>query len=137
MEEEYFTLLEKAYSNIRRKESSQRFEVPQAKISQVKNKITIIENFSEIAEILRREEKHLAKFLSKELASSFIIENGKMILNRIIKKDLIDKKIEEYVKNYVFCRQCKQPDTKLEKKDKNLFLICEACGATNVLGEDI
>ncbi|MHA1988975.1 MAG: translation initiation factor IF-2 subunit beta, partial [Promethearchaeota archaeon] len=44
-------------------------------------------------------------------------------------KDIIQKKIESYVKEYVLCKECGKPDTKLIKEGRITFLKCEACGA--------
>ncbi|MEM4647903.1 MAG: translation initiation factor IF-2 subunit beta [Candidatus Pacearchaeota archaeon] len=125
---DYFQALERAYKEIKPIEKTSRFEIPEAKGFTEGNK-TIITNFSQIADYLKREIKHLAKYLAKELAVSFVIEGQRLILNRKIKIEKINEKINDYVRDYVICRQCGKPDTHLIKQDKIQFLHCWACGA--------
>ena len=44
-------------------------------------------------------------------------------------QSLIQRKLESYVKEYVTCKVCGRPDTKLLKDDRITFSKCEACGA--------
>ncbi|MEM7816599.1 MAG: translation initiation factor IF-2 subunit beta [Candidatus Aenigmatarchaeota archaeon] len=109
-------------------ESSERFKIPESEVT-YSGKLTIIKNFNQIANILRRDPNHLAKFLFKELAIPGKIEENKLILQKIFTKEKIDEKIREYCKIYIFCNECGKPDTKLLKKDNIYFIKCEACGA--------
>lgn len=125
---DYFEALEKAYKEIKPIEKVSRFEVPEVKGFIEGNK-TIITNFSQIVDYLKRDNKHMAKYLAKELAVSFIIDSQRLILNRKIKIEKIKEKVNSYVRDYVICRQCGKPDTHLIKQDKIQFLHCWACGA--------
>ena len=60
----YGELLKRARANIPQVESKSRFEMPQASVF-VGKKQTVIKNFSEMAKSMRREPKHIAKFLFK------------------------------------------------------------------------
>jgi len=128
-ENEYIYLLEEAFSKVKRAEKGTRFEIPKVRVSNIKNR-TIIENFEEIAKILRRDKEHLAKFLSKSIGAPYQINESTLIINKFVRKDFLQSRIEEYTKKFVLCKQCNNPDTKIEDKT----MICEACGATNVLG---
>jgi len=46
---------------------------------------------------------------------------------------LVEKKIDAYIKEFVYCKECKRPDTHIEKEGRIIFLKCEACGAKEYL----
>ncbi len=111
---------------------SERFEMPRANVNYSGNK-TIITNFGKIASILRREKKHISKYMSKELAAPGEINGNELIILSRIPRNILQKKLESYVKEYVLCPQCGKPDTKIVKEGKITYLKCEACGAKKFL----
>jgi len=126
---DYETLLNKAYEKLPKKEKYlDRFEIPIVE-SVVQGNQTIIKNFSQICEMLRRDPQHLLKFLTKELATPANFDGSRIILQTKIPQGLIQKKLESYVKEYVICKECGRPDTSLIRKDRIFFLNCDACGA--------
>lgn len=126
---EYKDLLEKAYKEVKTVDvSSERFEIPKVK-GQIAGKNTIITNIQEIASYIRRPVEHLAKFLQKELAVSGKIENSRLILNRKLNSNLVNDKIQAYVKEFVLCHECKKPDTEIISEKGIKFKHCLACGA--------
>ena len=126
---DYESLLNKAYEKLPKVESQvDRFRVPIAE-TMIQGNQTIIKNFSDISEILRREPSHILKFLTKELATPAGLDGKRAILQAKIPQKMIQQKLEAYVVDYVFCKECKRPDTKLIKEDRIVFLKCEACGA--------
>lgn len=128
---DYEELLNKAYEKLpQTAKYSDRFEIPTAETA-VQGNQTIIKNFSQICEALRRDPKHLLKFLTKELATPANFDGSRANLQSKIPQSLIQKKLDTYVKDYVLCKECGRPDTKLSKEDRIIFLKCEACGAKN------
>lgn len=126
---DYESLLNKAYEKIPSKvKIADRFEIPVVEIILQGNQ-TIIKNFSGVCEIFRREPQHFLKYLTKELATPANFDGSRAILQSKIPQSLIQKKLEAYVKEYVICKECKRPDTKLIKDGRIVFLKCEACGA--------
>jgi translation initiation factor 2 subunit 2 len=121
--------MEKIPDNVK-KES--RYEIPPLQTS-IQGNRTFITNFGEIAESLRRDPKHISKYLFKELASPGHLEGNRLILQRKVIKSLIEKKIEDYINEFIRCKECKKPDTHFEKSDRVAFLKCEACGAKHAL----
>jgi len=109
-------------------ESKERFEIPKAQVLRAGQK-TIITNFTEIAGHLRREQNHLLKFLLKELATSGELAGPRLTVIGTFSEAAVDSKIEKYAKAYVFCTECKKPDTKLVKEGEYVIMKCEACGA--------
>ncbi len=132
---DYDALLERAYANMPSLEEGEgeRFEMPVFDFFVEGNK-TIIKNFKTVCDRIRRSPQMLAKFLSKELAVPVEIVGDRLILQRRIVKEVLDKKLEEFVKRYVICSQCKRPDTRIEEVAHRLKnLVCEACGARTAL----
>ena len=129
MVDDYDKALERAYAALPKKtEAFERFEVPPAEVLVQGNK-TIIKNFEALISKLRRDPKHLAKYLSKELAAPGNMESGRLILNRKISDRAINEKLKAYVDLFVICKQCRRPDTKLMEHERLFTMVCEACGA--------
>lgn len=124
----YEELLEKACKKIGKKTSlCDRFEIRKP-IIVYEGKKTIITNFSEIADCLRRDSEHIARFLYKNLASFGEIAGDRLILTRKISKDMVSQKIELYVENFVKCKKCGKPDTEIIEENNENYLKCLACG---------
>ncbi|HTZ42125.1 MAG TPA: translation initiation factor IF-2 subunit beta [Candidatus Omnitrophota bacterium] len=127
----YEELLNEAYKKIKQPEGNcERFEVPKAE-GHFEGKKTIITNFMQIADYIRRNPEHLQKFLLKELASSGQREGDRLVLNQKVPSAKINQKIEEYVQEFVLCKECGKPDTELAKdaNSRQMFINCLACGA--------
>ena len=127
--ESYEALLKKAYDKVKVVErGSDRFEIPKV-TGQVAGKATIITNIKPIADYLRRDLEHLAKFLQKELASPGKIENERLILNTKANSQKVNEKIEMYSREFVICNECGKPDTEIIAEKGIKFKHCLACGA--------
>ena len=131
--DEYEKLLESAKKELPEvAKGEERFEIPKAS-GHIQGNKTIINNFMEICKILRREPSHLLKYLQRELATPANIEKNRLILGRKISVVLVNNKIEQYVKEFVICRECGKPDTQLRKEDRIPILKCMACGAKHTI----
>ena len=106
---------------------AERFEIPKVKGHLEGNK-TIISNFNQIAQTLRREPAHLLKYLLKELATPGVLKGQLLILGAKTSASRINEKIENYGREFVLCSECGKPDTKLIKEGNVQFLHCTACG---------
>lgn len=124
---DYEELLRKAKKNLPASAEVSRFEIPKASVH-VMGRQTYVKNFNEIAKALRRDPKHMAKFLFKELAVPGSL-GGELILQGKFSSDIVNKRIADYAKEFVMCHECKKPDTNLSKVGRIVFLKCEACGA--------
>jgi len=94
---------------------------------------TFITNFTDITNSIRRDPKHLAKFLFRELAKPGHIDGNRLVLQGKVIKNLIENKIDAYMKEFVYCPECNRPDTHFKKEDRIIFLKCEACGAKQAI----
>lgn len=126
---EYKELLEKARKELPElSQSHDRFELPKVR-GHIQGNKTVISNFPQIASSINRDVDHLLKFILKELATPGEMKNQILFIGRKVSAVMINDKIEKYVKEFVLCKECKKPDTKLIKEDKITFVKCQACGA--------
>jgi translation initiation factor 2 subunit 2 len=124
----YEELLEEAFKKIVKKETKDRFQIPQIE-GEMQGTRFIVRNFKKVADYLKRDPRHLAKHLMLSLATSGSIEGETLVLNTKVRRDIVQQKLEEYIRKYVFCKVCGEPDTKLIKEDRIYFIQCDACGA--------
>lgn len=126
---EYEELLRRATEKLPKiVEKRERFEVPKI-VCEVSGNKTVLKNFGDILTVLRRDSSHLAKYLFKELATSGSVQDNTLIFQGKTSKEILQRKIEDYVKEFVYCKECGKPDTKFLKEERAYFLVCEACGA--------
>jgi len=127
--ESYNQLLEEAYKKIKPVTGkSERFEIPKIE-GHLEGTKTILTNLPQIASYIRRNINHFLKFLLKELASAGKIEGSRVILQTKVSSGKINEKIQEYVQDFVICKECGKPDTELIKQGQFMFVHCLACGA--------
>ncbi len=130
---EYEELLDKA-----RKEmpnavfEKERFEIPKV-IGHIQGNRTVISNFYQIADTLRRDPAHLVKYILKELATPGELKKTALIIGTKISASRINEKIRQYAYEYVLCSECGKPDTQIIKEGNVPFLKCSACGAKHAL----
>lgn len=125
--EDYEQLLKKAMEKLPDKgEHKDRFAIPDIVIEAHGAK-TIIKNFGDISAALRRND-HLVKFFFRELAVRGSVQNNSLVLDGKFPNDILKKKLDAYVKEFVLCKKCTEPDTKILKEKNSVFIVCEACG---------
>ena len=126
----YEKLLDEAYKKVKHisGKTGERFEIPKVE-GHFEGKKTIITNFFQIAEHLRRNPEHFMKFILRELATQGQREGERLVLNNKIPSEKVNQKIEQYAKEFVICKECGKPDTELIKEDRMTFIKCAACGA--------
>jgi translation initiation factor 2 subunit 2 len=126
---EYEQLLKKAYKDVKVVEhNGDRFEIPKVR-GEVSGKNTYITNILQIADYLRRDTSHLAKFLMKELAVAGRLEGSRLCLKTKLNSSFVNEKIEKYAKEFVVCNVCGKPDTEIVSEKGIKFKHCLACGA--------
>ncbi len=126
---DYEKLLERGLKKVPDKQkAADRFVMPTSRIQKSGSR-SIITNFQEIAGALRREPKHLMKFLLKELATSGELKGPALEVQGGFSADIVNKKLDKYVVSYVRCPECGKHDTNLVKEKGTLLIKCEVCGA--------
>ena len=79
--ENYEKLLDEAFAKIKKTDiSKERFEIPKIE-GHVEGRKTILTNFFQTADYIRRNPEHFQKFLLKELAVSGQKESERLVLN--------------------------------------------------------
>jgi len=128
MNYDHNSLLDRAWTSLPEGlQSHSRFQIPSVDIF-IEGNQTIITNFNEIADILGRKPRHILTFLSKELAAPANFDGRRVIIQRVLKKNMILRKVEDYVKEYVLCHECGRPDTKITELEGEKIIKCTACG---------
>jgi translation initiation factor 2 subunit 2 len=111
-------------------EETSRFTIPNVK-GHVEGAKTIINNWMQIADALRRKPEHLLKYVQKEMATPGEIIKNSVVFGSKLSAAKINDKIKEYADEFVICKTCGKPDTKLTKEISVYFIQCQACGAKN------
>lgn len=131
---DYEKLLDNLYAKLpKNTSSSERFEMPKFEFFTEGNK-TIVKNYKAVVDKIRRDPTFLSKHLSKELAVPVEIQGERLILQRKLTGDIVNRKLEEFVTRFVMCKECNRPDTHIEDLGHRVRnLVCEACGARKAI----
>lgn len=105
-----------------------KFELPQPRSSIVGNR-TILHNFKDICAKLDRNQQHVLKFLSKEMATASTVKGGRAVFRGRFNYYTIRALIERYAKEFVICPVCHAANSRIVKKNRFHFMICDVCGA--------
>lgn len=111
-------------------ESQERFEIPKAR-GHLQGSQTVVNNWFEIAKALDRKPEHLLKYVQKELATPGEIIKQSVLFGSKLGASKINEKIQQYADDFVFCKSCGKPETKLSKEAGVIIMTCQACGARN------
>lgn len=128
---EYERLLDRAYALL--PESAKkpaRFEMPVA-VVEIHGKSTLIKNAGQIAADLRRDLNHFFRFMTREFGTTGSIEGQMIRLKGRFGPGSVQKKVQQYVKEFVLCPVCGKPDTHFIEMNGVKMLKCEACGAVS------
>jgi translation initiation factor 2 subunit 2 len=126
---EYEALLDRAKKKLPQKvESHERFKLPDPDVM-IEGKTTVIRNFADIVDTMRREPEHLLGFLLRELGTAGTMEGSRAVFKGKVATSQIVERINNYVDEYVLCSECESPDTHMIKDGRVSILHCETCGA--------
>lgn len=128
---EYDEMLDRAKAQLPDEgEGIERFSVPKVK-GHIQGNQTIINNWFEIAKTLDRKPEHILKFVQRELATPGEIIKQSVVFGSKLNAVKINEKIIQYTDEFVFCKSCGKPETKLSKEAGAVIMTCQACGARN------
>jgi len=126
---EYDQMLDRLYMQLPQKEKGgERFEIPKLD-SYLQGHKTVVKQFTQAMKAVGRDEKHVLKFITKELGTAATVSEGRLVLNGKFFAEQINKMFTNYVKIFVLCPECNRPDTKFSDQHGVKMLKCEACGA--------
>jgi translation initiation factor 2 subunit 2 len=134
MSSEYEKLLDDVYEKLPEKTThTERFEIPKFEFF-IEGNRTIVKNFKVVCDKLRREPQTVMKYLTKELAVPAEIQGERLILQRKLMGDILNRKLWDFVNSFVICNECKRPDTHIEDAGRGVrMLVCESCGAKRTI----
>ena len=129
MFDDYEALLDRAKAQLPEDvEETVRFEIPKVR-GHIQGQKTIVNNLVQIANYLHRKPQHLLKYLQKELATPGEIIKQSVVFGSKLSASKINEKIQRYAEEFVICKECGKPETKLIKEGNIVILQCQACGA--------
>ena len=124
MDLDYEKLLERAREGLEDvMQNAERFSPPVPDIMHEGSKKTIIRNFSEIVDSLRRDETHLYKFLLQELGTAGSVNNRRLVLQGRVPEKKIKDRIKTYIETFVVCQECNRPDTSFLRTGRTLNIL--------------
>lgn len=125
----YSEMLKKARENLPESVfEKERFEIPKVR-GHIEGSKTVLSNFMQITDTLRRSPEHLLKFILRELATPGEIRKNLVVLGAKVPSSRINDKIKQYADEFVFCNECGKPDTDIKTDGNFSNLVCSACGA--------
>ncbi len=126
----YDELLQKGIESMPKEiQAAERFEIPKVK-GHIQGNKTVITNLNQIITAIRRNQEHFIKWMLKELAAPGRWDGPRFVFTRKLNAAMINSKISQYADLFVFCYNCKKPDTTITEDNK---LKCTACGTTHQL----
>jgi translation initiation factor 2 subunit 2 len=126
---DYETLIKRAKQKLPDKQvSHERFQVPIPDVL-IEGKTTVLRNFGDIIDVIRREPDHFLAYLLNEIGTAGRLDQRRVIFKGKVTQKQIEDKIQNYVDTYVICSECKRPDTRLVKEDRIQVIVCESCAA--------
>lgn len=108
--------------------SGERFQVPAPDIA-FEGKTSILRNFEDIVQAIRRDPDMVLTYLLRELGTAGSVEGRRVVFKSKVTAPQVEDRIKSYVEAYVLCQECGRPDTRLVKEDRVAMLECDACGA--------
>lgn len=127
---DYGKLLSRARSELPEELSTDaRWIVPDVEII-YEGRTTILRNWKDIVDTLRRDEQHVLSYLLREIGTAGDSEGGERVVfvGKLAERQVQDKLLQ-YVDTFVMCDECHRPDTHLTKDGRTTLLKCDACGA--------
>lgn len=127
---DYESMLERARKNLptETQVSEERWVLPEVDVM-YEGKTTVVKNFEEIVEAVRREREHIIGHILRELGSAGSQDGRRLIFKSVISKEKLGDKFRDYVDTFVICGECGKPDTHLIKEGRIQVVECMACGA--------
>lgn len=91
---------------------------------------TVVVNLTSVAQSLERPGAYLIKFFGFELGAQTNIDpkDDRWIINGAHESAKLQDLLDIFIKKFVLCHKCKNPETRTEIKDERIYLDCKACG---------
>lgn len=94
---------------------------------------TELSNINIISEQLKEDVELIIRYIKKKINTNINKKNDLHIINKILTKNELEDIIEEYIKIYILCKACLNPEFSKTKTKKEEIRICKACGISRIL----
>lgn len=96
---------------------------------------TVVPNLTVVAQQLERPGSYLIKFFGFELGAQTNIDpkDDRWIINGAHESTKLQDLLDVFIKKFVLCHKCKNPETRVEIKDDRITLDCKACGVRSAV----
>ena len=112
-----------------------RYRMPQIEVRSQKNNKTYFTNVEDVSKSLSRNSKEIVKFIG--LTNGTRANVKKFCINGEYSQSQIQESVYDYIRTYVLCPVCNNPETKIfVSKSKKLKIGCQACGGTGELNNN-
>ncbi|KMS65186.1 hypothetical protein BVRB_038540, partial [Beta vulgaris subsp. vulgaris] len=133
----YIEMLDRIFSLLREKNPNlserKRHTMPPPQMVRIGSRKTMWANIAQICDLLNRNMEHMISFIMAELGTEGSVDGNQRL---VIKGRYLPKQIEsllkKYIKEYVECSMCKNPETTLSRDSltRLYFIKCEMCGSS-------
>ncbi|KAJ9475233.1 Eukaryotic translation initiation factor 2 subunit beta [Pseudozyma hubeiensis] len=94
------------------------------------SKKTVFANVVDICKRMHRQPEHVIQFLFAELGTIGSVDGSqRLVIRGRFQPKQIENVLRRYITEYVICKTCKRPETKLSKENRIFFVTCEKCGS--------
>ncbi|ADB04076.1 eukaryotic translation initiation factor 5 [Marseillevirus marseillevirus] len=114
-----------------------RYKTRQLKIIDNGNARTFFENIKDVSKDLNILPSFLPKFLAIELGTSSGFEKGRNLwyIAGSHSTNSIHEKLSVFIRGFVLCKTCGQPELSYEAKRGKVLMSCRGCGETTYQNE--
>uniref|UniRef100_H2ZBE4 Eukaryotic translation initiation factor 5 n=1 Tax=Ciona savignyi TaxID=51511 RepID=H2ZBE4_CIOSA len=91
---------------------------------------TVIVNMSDVAKAVGRPATYACKFFGCELGAQtqFDLKNDRYIVNGSHESSRLQDMLDIFIKKFILCAECDNPETTMIVKRGTIGLVCKACG---------
>lgn len=91
---------------------------------------TVIVNMSDIGRAVGRPASYACKFFGCELGAQtqFDVKNDRYIVNGSHEGSRLQDMLDVFIKKFVLCHECANPETSMVVRRDTIGLVCKACG---------
>jgi translation initiation factor 2 beta subunit (eIF-2beta)/eIF-5 len=99
---------------------------------------TVFPNLVDVANAIGRPAEVINKFFGSELGalSNYIKADEKFLVMGSFQRDIIQQRVYSFIRKYVLCTRCRNPETTLSIKKKAVISTCGSCGHKGEVAPD-
>ncbi len=94
---------------------------------------TELSNITIISEQLKDDVELIIKYIKKKINTNINKKNKLHIINKIVIKNELEEILEEYIKMFIICKECGNPEFSKTKTKKEEIRTCKACGTNRII----